>query len=177
MSSPPSAFSTWNEALKASTAPKLNPAAKSFHLPSSRPMDPAASTFCPEKVHRAVTTTIKASTLPQDASEDAALQRSGWKHQSKGGVRTAANTPRSPKTRVLRPRDTQASVRPPTPPRARASRRIKRATDKIAKKGDAGPAHLQKHLDQLQENMSGGVPLVRSGISDLLDGLAVRGGA
>ena len=54
-------------------------------------------------------------------------------------------------------------------PRTRSSSAIKRQpADKIGKKADAAPSHLKKHLDVLQS-----VPLVRSGLSDLLDGLAV----
>merc|ERR1712127_390166 len=71
--------------------------------------------------------------------------------------------------RTLRSGSRMSAARPPTPPRTRISASaIKRQPEKIAKKADAAPSHLKKHLDVLQS-----VPLVRSGLSDLLDGLAV----
>ena len=168
-----SAFSIWGEALaesKASPAPALNPAARSFHLPSSAPMDPASSPFCPES--KALATVVKSSTQPADDTivlEDS-TQRSAWK-QTKGAPCKVAKTPNGHVVaRTLRTGSRVSAVRPPTPPRTRSSSAIKRQpAEKIAKKAaDAAPSHLKKHLDVLQS-----IPLVRSGLSDLLDGLAV----
>ena len=165
---PNNAFSIWGEALaesKVAPAPALNPAASSFYLPSPSAMDPASSPFCPEKKVLAV----KSSSLPDNEREDASLQRSAWK-QAKGPKGAPCNVARTPAGKVV-PRTQRArvtAVRPPTPPRTRSSSNIKRAPEKIAKKADPAPSHLKKHLDALQS-----LPLVRSGLSDLLDGLAV----
>jgi hypothetical protein len=165
-----SAFSIWGEALaesKAAPAPALNPAARSFHLPSSAPMDPTSAPFCPEK--KVPTLVVKSSALPDDTIvvEDSS-QRSAWK-QTKGAPCKVAKTPAGNVVpRSLR-NGRVSAARPPTPPRTRSSSAIKRQpADKIGKKADAAPSHLKKHLDVLQS-----VPLVRSGLSDLLDGLAV----
>ena len=170
-----SAFSIWGEALaesKEAANPALNPAARSFHLPSSAPMDPTSVPFCPEKKvpSLAKATVVKSSTLPDDtiAVEDSS-QRSAWK-QTKGAPCKVARTPAGNVVpRTQRNGSRVSAVRPPTPPRTRSSGAIKRQpAEKIAKKADAAPSHLKKHLDVLQS-----VPLVRSGLSDLLDGLAV----
>ena len=167
------AFSIWGEALaesKAAPAPALNPAARSFHLPSSAPMDPASSPFCPEKkVLALAATVIKASSVPDDEIEDSSLQRSSWK-QAKGAPCRVAKTPAGNVVpRTQRTGSRVSAVRPPTPPRTRSSHGIKRAPEKISKNAAPPvPSHLKKHLDVLQS-----LPLVRSGLSDLLDGLAV----
>ena len=171
-----SAFSIWGEALaesKASPASTLNPAARSFHLPSASPMDPASTPFCPETKVPALAkaTVLKSSTLPVDGPrilEDSS-QRSAWK-QTKGAPCKARRTPAGNVVpRTARNGSRVSAARPPTPPRTRTSAgAIKRQPEKIAKKADAAPSHLKKHLDVLQA-----VPLVRSGLSDLLDGLAV----
>ena len=98
-------------------------------------------------------TTIKASSPAEDSGS--ALGRSAWKRQGSKGRR-------SEESRAQNSR----KARPPTPPRRRTS--CKHAPEKIAKKADVGSSHLKKHVDTLQA-----MPLVRSGLSDLLDGLAV----
>jgi hypothetical protein len=132
-------------------------------------MDPSSVPFCPEKKvpSLAKATVVMSSTLPI-AVEDSS-QRSAWK-QTKGAPCKVARTPAGNVVpRTQRNGSRVSAVRPPTPPRTRSSGAIKRQpAEKIAKKADAAPSHLKKHLDVLQS-----VPLVRSGLSDLLDGLAV----
>eukprot|EP00320_Phaeocystis_rex_P019748 CAMPEP_0119093536 /NCGR_PEP_ID=MMETSP1178-20130426/163442_1 /TAXON_ID=33656 /ORGANISM="unid sp, Strain CCMP2000" /LENGTH=176 /DNA_ID=CAMNT_0007077195 /DNA_START=63 /DNA_END=593 /DNA_ORIENTATION=- len=157
------AFSIWGQALaesKLASTPALNPAATSFYLPSCKAMDPKSAPFCPDKMITSGKTVIKSSTLPDSQRDESTLQRSAWK-QAKGAPCKVAKTPSG---RVVpRSKSSRASaVRPPTPPRTRPSSTIRH------KKADDAPSHIKKHLDQLQS-----LPLVRSGLSDLLDGLAV----
>ena len=158
--------SLYAEALAESKAhaPALNPAAQSFYMPSAAPMDPAAALFCPEKMIRSEVTMILSSSLPDGEREDSTLQRSAWKQTKGAPASRVTRTPRGkvvPRTKSSRATAENPTCRPPTPPRTRASAMK-------SKKADTAPSHIKKHLDQLQS-----LPLVRSGLSDLLDSLAV----
>ena len=162
-----SAFDLWTDAL-ATTAP-LSASAKPFQMPSTpASLDPSAMPFCPAAKE---STTIKSSSPAKDENEGSTVAaRAGWKKQgAKGAKRRGA--PGGAEAREaagkLVPRSQRShAVAPPTPPRRRPAVTKPAVTKPAVTAKKEG--HLAKHIEDLQA-----MPLVRSGLSDLLDGMAL----